>query len=235
MPGISGTMGKKLFFEPVTDMFADNSSAQRQVTAGQSFGHRHDVGHHIPVIHGKPFAGPAESAHHLIGDHENAPLVAHLSEFGKILGWRHDNSVGAGHRLKNNPGHLPFTAFQFDDFIYIFDALQITLGIFLPKHAPVAIRLRYGHQLCPAQHLGPATGIARRKRHGGGCTAMVGPIAGQHLPPPGKLVTDLDRRLVGFRPAQGNKRSGQIARCDFCQHLTQQRPRFGGKTRSETG
>ena len=48
--------------------------AERHVGARQSLGHRHQIGHDVPVVDGEPLAGATEAGHHFVGDQQNAVL-----------------------------------------------------------------------------------------------------------------------------------------------------------------
>jgi hypothetical protein len=57
------------------------------------------------VLDGEPLAAPAEAGHHLIGDHHDAVPVAQVAHAGQVARRRHQDAVGAHHRLEHDGGH----------------------------------------------------------------------------------------------------------------------------------
>ena len=52
---------KHLVLEMLCNLTAHADGAERQVAAGQSLRHRDEIGYDVPVVHGKPLAGAAET------------------------------------------------------------------------------------------------------------------------------------------------------------------------------
>jgi hypothetical protein len=91
--------------ERVGDAPADDHAAERHVARVHALGEADEVGRDVPVLHGEPLAAPTEAGHHLVGDDHDAVAVADLTHAGEVAGRRHEDAVGAHHRLEDDGGH----------------------------------------------------------------------------------------------------------------------------------
>src|SRR5690349_10363260 len=79
----------------IDQFFFNNNSTQWNVTACESFGKTHEIGYHTVVIDTKPFSCPAESAHHFVGDKEDAVGVSQASYASPVSWGVFDAAAGA--------------------------------------------------------------------------------------------------------------------------------------------
>ena len=124
MAAIGEPARKWLVLERVGDRLADADRAELYVGARESLRHRDHVGHDAPVLDRKPLAGPAEPAHDLVGDHQDAVLVAERAHALHVAVGRNEDAVGAGHRLEDERGDRVRT-FELD---HLFEIAQSALG-----------------------------------------------------------------------------------------------------------
>ena len=74
--------------------------------AAECLAQAHDVGCHVPVLHAPQPAGAAHAGLHLVGDEQDAPLVADLADLGEVVGRRDDGAGLALHRLHDHGGDV---------------------------------------------------------------------------------------------------------------------------------
>ena len=91
MPGVGQPAGIRPGAEGVDDRRRDDDAAQRHVTAVRALGEGDQIGLDGDVAAGlvaEPVAEPAETDHHLVGDPEDAVLVAERAHPGQVTGRR---------------------------------------------------------------------------------------------------------------------------------------------------
>ena len=67
---------------------------------------------------GEPLAGAAEARHHLVGDHQDAVLVAERAHALQVAVGRNEDAVGAGHRLEDERRDR-LRPFELDDLLEV--------------------------------------------------------------------------------------------------------------------
>ena len=84
------------------DAVAERHDAQREVTAREPLGRRHNVRHDAAVLKGEELAGAAPPTHDLVAHEENAvPIEQRLQLRQVARGWW-QNAVGSRHRLDDH-------------------------------------------------------------------------------------------------------------------------------------
>lgn len=76
MAGVGQAAGIDAVGEGFVDRVADRHATQRNVARVHALGEGEQVRHHVVVRYGEPFSGAAESGHDLVGDEDDAVLVA---------------------------------------------------------------------------------------------------------------------------------------------------------------
>ena len=126
----------------------------------------------------EPLAGAAEPGHHLVGDHQDAVLVAQRADALHVAVGRDQDAVGARHGLEDERRDR-LRAFELDDLL---EVAQRLLGR-IPPALDAVIRVEHVDE--PAcGRLAPASRIAGRGDRAGRA-AVVRAIAGQDLLPAG--------------------------------------------------
>src|ERR1700761_3361587 len=75
MAAIGEATPQHVSFEIVRDLARYDNCAQRHVAAGETLGASDQVGFDAVMLGGKPTAGAAKAAHHLIVDDQDAVLI----------------------------------------------------------------------------------------------------------------------------------------------------------------
>ena len=104
MPRIREPTGVGALLERVGDGLADDDAAQRHVARVDALGEADEVGGHVPVVDGEPFAAAPEAGHDLVADHHDAVLVAQVPHALEVAGRRHQDAVGADDGLEHDGG-----------------------------------------------------------------------------------------------------------------------------------
>ena len=89
----------------VHELGAAHHGGQGQAPA-QALGRGHDIGLHAPVLHGVHGPGAAHAGLDLVGDEDDAELLADGLQAGEIVGRRDDEPALAGDGLDDQAGHL---------------------------------------------------------------------------------------------------------------------------------
>ena len=89
----------RIGLEPAPQPRTDDHAAERQVSARDRLGERHQVGRDAVVVGGEPRAEPAEAGDHLVEDQQRAALVAQLPQTLQIALGGREHAAGADHRL----------------------------------------------------------------------------------------------------------------------------------------
>ena len=88
-----------LVHQGLGDAVADQHAAERQVAAVDALGEGHEIGLDAVVLRAEPLAEPAEAGDHLVGDQQDAVLVADALDLRPVGVRRDDHAAGALHRL----------------------------------------------------------------------------------------------------------------------------------------
>src|SRR4030042_6860138 len=103
-----GSVGETALVDGVvvgsSNFWAHGDCAEGCIGGSKAFRHGHQVGDNIPMIDGKPFAGTSETAHDLVGNHENLVFVAEGPHTGQVALRRNDNPVGTGDAFHQDCG-----------------------------------------------------------------------------------------------------------------------------------
>src|SRR5580658_664270 len=194
--------------------------AQRKIAGRQSLGHAKQIGHHLPVIDGKPRTSPSKARHHFISDHQDAMLVADLAQPLKISIRRNQNTVGSRHRLENERGDGLRTL----KLNGLFDHGERRLSRF-PTALDAVIRVEHVNHARNARLRSPSAGIAR-ETHRARSRAVIGTIASDDLVATGKKARELDGVLVGLGAAVGEEEGVDVTRSNFCKLRSKPGARF---------
>ena len=208
--------------ESVGDVLASDGTAHGQVATGNALGNGHDVGGDAPVLAGEHLAGATEAGYHLIGDEQDAVLVADFAQHWPIVVRRHHRSHGTGNRLGDDARDR-IRSLELD---HVLDgphaALAALLGGLATELAAVEVGLRHveraGHQgliVSPWIEMVPTEG------HGSSGCAVIGILAADELDAAGLAdpleigAGQLDGCLDGLRAAAGKEGTGQVAGRDL--------------------
>src|SRR5690606_16098386 len=66
----------------------------REVSASQALGHRHNVWRTLILLASKPLTSPTEAGDYLVRDQKNVVPVEHLAQLGKIAHRRNNHAAG---------------------------------------------------------------------------------------------------------------------------------------------
>mmetsp|Transcript_40737 Transcript_40737/g.102554 ORF Transcript_40737/g.102554 Transcript_40737/m.102554 type:complete len:364 (+) Transcript_40737:190-1281(+) len=80
---------------------ADRDGAQGQVRGREALCHRDQIGHNVPVIHGKPLACAAQATHDFVAHEKDAVLVAQGAQALEVSFRGRDDAVGSRHSLNH--------------------------------------------------------------------------------------------------------------------------------------
>ena len=195
--------------------------AELDVRRGEPLRHGDDVGHHLPVIDRKPFAGAAESGHHLVADHQDAVPGAQLADAPHVAVGRHQDAVGAGHRLEDEGGD-GLRPFELDHFIQ--HGERLVGGV--PAARDPVIRIQHMDDARDARFGGPASRIAG-EGDAAGRRAVIGAITREDFVTARRHPRQLDGVLVRFRAAVGEEEDVDVAGRDLGELGAKPRTGFG--------
>ena len=88
----------------VHDLGAAGDGRQREA-AGKALGHGGQIGRHLMVVHGEHLAGAGKAGLHLVGDQQDAVLVADLAQRRHEIARRLVEAALALHRLEDDRGN----------------------------------------------------------------------------------------------------------------------------------
>src|SRR5215831_208004 len=192
-----------------------SDGAQGQVTCRQSLSHRDQVGDNFPVIDGEPLAGSSESGHDLVGNNQDAVLVAYFAHALHVAIGRNENAIRAGDGFEDEGGDR-LRSFELDD---LFDHVERFLSR-VGFAVNAVVRIEYADNARNARLGCPSAGIARQADRSGG-RAVIRTITRNDLVATGVKTRDLDGVLIGLGPAIGEEESVDVARSDFSELRTE--------------
>ena len=85
----------------LVNLFVNDDSAKRQVTAADPLGGRDDIRDHSPVLDSPHLARPPGAGDHLVDNHQDVIAVADPADTRKVLRRRRDHAARAHHRLRD--------------------------------------------------------------------------------------------------------------------------------------
>ena len=201
--GVGQSTRKDSVVERCCDLIGDDHAAQRHVSGVRALGKNDQVGIDAPVVEGEPRAGAAEPGHHLIGDVDDAVLVAQRSYTIEIPGWRYEHSCGADDRFDHDRGHCAW-ALKGDDLL---EMRQSPLGFLFrglgPKRRPVQVRAEEVH-VSVGKLVGPAPRVAGGGDRGTG-VPVVAAVETEHLVAPSVQPGHPDGIFSRVRTAVGEE------------------------------
>ena len=168
----------------------------------------------------EPLPGAAEPGHDLVGNHQDAVLVAERADALHVAVRRHQDAVGAGDALEDEAGD-GVRPLEDDHFLQVRKRRR--------RIIPAAFDAVVGVEDVDdarQRRLRPASWIAGR-RDRGGRAAVVRTIARENLLPPGDGSRDLDGVLVRLGPAVGEEEDVDVARSERRQLRPEPGPRLG--------
>ena len=90
------------------------------------------------MVDGEPLAGAAPAGHDLVGDEEDAVVVADAAELGEVLRRRDEDAVGADDGLDEHGGDVAFVG---DHVLEVVGAGDAAAGVGVLDGAVVAVDL----------------------------------------------------------------------------------------------
>ncbi len=208
-------------FEDVGDLLAHGHCPQRGIGRSKAFGHRHQIRHDLPMIHGKPATGAAKAAHHLIGDEQNPVAIAQGPHALQVACRGDNDAIGASDRFEQYGGDRLRT-FVLDDLLQVVNIVlgEIRLGDFrirAVKGGAVAVGIQEMHHTGHQDRFpGQAARIAG-ERHGTGGCAVIGAVACQDFVATGISPGQFYGVLVGIRAPQRIQKAIERSGCDLAQ------------------
>ena len=106
MARVGEPAGKHALFERVGDRATDHNTAEWQIARVGALRKTDEVRLYAPLLVGEPFTAATKAGHHLVADHHDAVAIAALANTLQISIGRHENAVGADHRLENDGGDV---------------------------------------------------------------------------------------------------------------------------------
>src|SRR5688572_33066564 len=106
MTVISESSVQDFIVKEFSNLFTDNHRAQWNISGSNPLRRCDDIRHHIPVIHRKPFAGAAPSAHHFVGNQQNPIFVTDLAHPRPVIVRWDDESVRSSYAFEEDRGNL---------------------------------------------------------------------------------------------------------------------------------
>ena len=188
---------------------AHRHGAQRQVRGRQALGHRHQIGHDVPVIHGEPASAAPETGHHLVAHHQDPVPVAQVTDALEVAVGRDEDPVRPHDRLEEDRRDR-VRALVADDILETLERLGRGQRLLLTP----AMRVRVADHTHETWFVRPPARIAGQ-RHGPHGGPVIGAIAREHLRPTGEVPGELDRVLDRFRSAEGEEHLVEVARHDL--------------------
>ena len=186
------------------DGLADDDPADRDVAGVDALGEGDEVGGHAPVLDREPLAAAREPGHHLVGDHDDAELVADRPHTGEITRRRHEHAVGADDRLEDDRGHRGGAL----DHDHVAQMPQRPLGLLLGagrvERAAVGVRPpEVDDPRQPRLTRNAARVAGHRQGSRGG--PVIGAVCREDLVPPGVQPSHPDGVLSGLGTAVGEE------------------------------
>ena len=102
-----------LFHQYIGHAIAHEYTAKRQVARGDALRKRHEVGLRPVIVGAEPLAGPAEAADNLVGNQQDAVIVADALHLGPVAVRGNDHPAGSLYRLADERGHLVGAEFNY--------------------------------------------------------------------------------------------------------------------------
>ena len=208
--GVGEPAGVGTVVEGGGDLRGDDDAAERHVAGVDPLREGDEVGDDAPPVDGEPLAAPAEAGHDLVGDHDDAVLVADLADPGEVAVRGRDHPVGADDGLQDDRSDV-LRALGGDGVAQVrqraLALLLLGLGV---EGAAVEVGAPEAHHPGHAGLGGPPAGLAgERDRAGGG--PVIAAVGGEDLVPAGVHPGHPQRVLVGLGAAVGEEDLGQVA------------------------
>ena len=210
MTGVGQPAVEHPLLERLVDRVVDDHAAERDVTGVDALRERDQVRRDAPVVDGEPLAAAAEAGHDLVGDHHDAELVAQPANPGEVARRRHQDAVGADHRLQDDRGDRR-RALERDQ---VAQVCQRALGLLLRRggveRRAVGVRAEVAHD---AGHAGLVRPAPRVAGHGDrtGRRAVVAAVRGEDLVPAGVRTGQAHRVLGGLGATVGEEHPVEVA------------------------
>ena len=101
-----GERARLLALEFLRHSIADTDGRDREIAGREALSHRHQVRLEVVELACEPLSGAAESIDHLIGDEEDAVLVAEVADRRPVFGWGLGDSIGGGDGFGDEKGEI---------------------------------------------------------------------------------------------------------------------------------
>ena len=186
------------------DLRPHPDGAERNVAAGQPFGHGDQVGDDLPMVDRKPRTRAAEPRHDLVADHQDPVAIAQLADALEVTIGGDQDAVGTGHGLEEE-GRNRIRAFQLDRLLEVLERLRRRVHLAL---GPV-IRIEDVHHTGCPQVAGPPPGVPRQ-RHCARGRSVIRAVPREDFWAPGHGPGELDRIFIGLGAAQREEHLVQV-------------------------
>ncbi len=181
------------------------------------------------MVDREPGAGAPEAGHDLVGDEQDAVLVAQRPEALHVAVGRDEDAVGA-HDGLDHDGRDGLRTLEHHDLLEVAQALLHRLRVL----APPAVEVGDAHDARDARLRRPAARIAGG-HHDLARRAVIRAVAGHDLLAAGELARELDGVLVRLGAAVGEEEDVDVAGADLRQLGAQPGAWLGGHERIRVG
>ena len=191
---------------------AGDHGAQRQAR-GNRLGQRHDVGDHSGLLAGKHLARPPIARLHLVGDQQDAMLVAELTQTRHEIGGRDHVAALSQDRLDDEGGDVPRRHPRVEHLVDEVEDIIERRRVARPGR--ISVRIRVGHVIHARQErlvALPVVALGRGQRERTVRPSMKRALKGDQRGPAGHVTGQLDRPLHRFGTAVGEEDLVELAR-----------------------
>ncbi|CAB4974393.1 unannotated protein [freshwater metagenome] len=158
---------------------ADDDAADRDVAGVGALREDDEIGLDVPVLEREPSARAAEAGHRLVGDHDDAVLVAECSHALEVAGWGHEHS-GRANDAFDEDGADGAGSLELNDLL---EVLKSALALLSLRGCPEGRAVEVGAKevdMLRRVLIRPAAGVAGRGDGSSG-VAVVRAVEREHL------------------------------------------------------
>ncbi len=213
MPAVCQATGKDSLVERGCDLVTDQDPAQGHVSGVASLGEDDQVGVDPPTVDGQPLAGAAETGHDLVGDVDDAVLVAQRAYPLEVAGRWYEDACSPHHGLDQYGGDRG-GALELDHLFQVSQRALALLRLVLgPERRPVQVGAEEV-DVTVGELVRPAPRVTGRIDGRAG-VAVVTTVETEHLVLAGVDPRHADRVLGGVRATVGEEHLVVSFGCQF--------------------
>ena len=183
------------------------------------------------MVDGEPFAGAAETSHHLVDDQKDPVFVARLANRLQVAIGRDDDPVRPRHGLEDHGGDR-VCAFVLQELLEVRCPRADWARIGVSRRAAIRIRVEHPHDAGNPRLGRPAAGVAR-ERDRAPRRAVVAAVARDDLVATGHHAGELHRVLVRLGATVREERHRDVAGRHLAEQARERRARLGRHRRAD--